>query len=101
MGFSKPADISEAVVLYQTEWCGYCGLAKRLLKSRSIDFATIDVTGDPEARDWLREASGQQTVPQIFIGGESVGGYMELAKLDRSGRLAEMLSSVQPPVSPS
>ena len=48
----------------------------------------IDVSGDHARRAWLVEATGQRTVPQIFIGGESIGGYDELAALDRSGELA-------------
>jgi glutaredoxin 3 len=49
----------------------------------------IHVTGDDEARAWLVDATGQRTVPQIFIGGEAIGGYDELAALDKSGELAK------------
>ena len=72
-------------------FCGFCRMAKRLLGSRGIRFATHDVTGDSEGRRWLMERSGQRTVPQIFIHGRSVGGYQELAQLDRTGGLREAL----------
>jgi glutaredoxin 3 len=79
------------VTVYTTRICGYCVLAKRLLAARNVPFREIDVTGDREKRVWLVEATGQRTVPQIFIAGTSIGGYRELAALDRSGELAARL----------
>lgn len=87
MAFSLPDSFDAPVVVYLTPWCPYCTRAKRLLQDRGIPFASVDVSGDMDARAWLRKASGQHTVPQIFIHGESVGGYTELAALDRAGGL--------------
>ena len=75
------------IVIYTTTWCPYCIRAKRLLKSKGWEFTDIDVDGDHDKRAWLRKVSGQSTVPQIFIGEESVGGYDEIAALDRVGEL--------------
>jgi len=79
------------VRIYVTSRCGYCVMAKRLLESREIAYEAIDVSTDNDRRRWLVEASGQRTVPQIFIGDKSIGGYQELSALDRSGDLADML----------
>ncbi|MFO0564127.1 MAG: glutaredoxin 3 [Polyangiaceae bacterium] len=81
------------VVMYRTPYCGYCVLAKRLLVSKGVAFDEIDVAGDDEKREWLREATGQHTVPQIFIDGRSIGGYTELNRLERSGELDALLQS--------
>lgn len=62
-------------------------MAKQLLQARGIPFETFDVSGNEEARAWLRVNTGQHTVPQIFIRQESVGGYTELAALDAAGGL--------------
>jgi glutaredoxin 3 len=62
-----------------------------LLESREIAYEAIDVSTDNDRRRWLVEASGQRTVPQIFIDDKSIGGYQELSALDRSGDLADML----------
>ena len=51
------------------------------------------MTGDDAKRAWLVEATGRRTVPQIFIGGEPIGGYDELAALDKSGRARGAASS--------
>ena len=75
------------VKMYTTPICGYCVMAKRLLQARDIAFEEIDVAGDSETRIWLVETTGRRTVPQLFIGDESIGGYQELAALDRSGAL--------------
>lgn len=81
------------VTIYTTRMCGYCFAAKRLLNARRIPFEEIDVSGDADRRAWLVEATGQRTVPQIFIKGESIGGYEELAAMDKAGQLAPLLSS--------
>jgi glutaredoxin 3 len=90
--FPLPGELGEHVVAYTTPWCGYCVAARRLLDKRHISFADIDVTGNQEARRWLAENSGQRTVPQIFIGGQSIGGFDELLAMDRSGELAAAMA---------
>jgi glutaredoxin 3 len=80
------------VTVYTTTMCGYCVAAKRLLSARKIAYREVDVSGDREKRAWLVRASGQRTVPQIFIGDESIGGYTELAALDGSGELAKKVA---------
>ncbi|HEY3816456.1 MAG TPA: glutaredoxin 3 [Polyangiaceae bacterium] len=79
------------VTMYTTQVCPYCIAAKRLLAARQIPFDEIDVSRDDAKRAWLVEATGRRTVPQIFIRGESIGGYDELAALDKSGQLAQKL----------
>jgi glutaredoxin 3 len=80
------------VRVYTTRNCGYCVVAKRLLAKRGVPYVEIDVTGDAAARARLVAATGRRTVPQIFIHGEPIGGYDELAALDRSGRLERLLA---------
>ena len=82
------------VTMYTTRVCPYCIAAKRLLSKRNIAYEEIDVTGDQAKRAWLVEVTGgRKTVPQIFIKGQSIGGYDELKQLDVSGALAPMLAS--------
>ena len=83
------------VTMYSTPYCGYCVVAKRLLESRGIPYEDIDVSGDMAKREWLRNVTGRRTVPQIFIGGQSIGGYMELAALDRRGTLTAMIAEAR------
>jgi glutaredoxin 3 len=82
-----PDAFEEPVVVYTTRWCGYCWSALRLLENRGVRHAKVDVTGDREARAWLLEVTGRRTVPQIFIHGRSIGGFTELAAIDREGQL--------------
>jgi glutaredoxin 3 len=78
------------VQIYTTRTCAYCVAAKRLLASRGIPYEEIDVSGDDAKRAWLAATTGRRTVPQIFIGGEAIGGYDDLAALDRAGKLAPL-----------
>lgn len=90
--FRTPDELGADVVLYVTDTCGYCRMAEALLKRRDIAFVAVDVTDLPEARTWLVESTGRRTVPQIFLKGQSIGGFTELAAMDRSGALATALA---------
>ena len=68
-------------------------MAGRLLKSKGIEFEEIDVGRDPNTRSWLVEATGQRTVPQIFVSGQPIGGCDELHALERSGELDKLIAS--------
>jgi len=63
-----------------------------LLKAKGIPFQEIDVTRDPALRQEVVQRSGRRTVPQIFIGDESIGGFTELRALEQSGELDEKLT---------
>ncbi|MCA9561961.1 MAG: glutaredoxin 3 [Myxococcales bacterium] len=81
------------VTIYTTNYCGYCHAAKRLLDQLSVDYDERDVTNNPGARaELVGLAEGRTTVPQIFIGERSIGGYTDLAALHDSGRLKAMLA---------
>jgi glutaredoxin 3 len=81
-----------AVRMYKTMFCGYCRAAEALLERNGIPFESIDVSHDPPARAALIErANGWRTVPVIFADEEVIGGYTELAALERAGRLHERL----------
>ena len=81
------------VTIYTTQTCGFCLRAKQLLQERGIPYEEIDVTGDDGARERLVEkADGRRTVPQIFIGDQGIGGYTDLAQLDREGKLRPLLA---------
>jgi glutaredoxin 3 len=83
--------VTPIVKVYSTRWCGYCRHARRLLEARGIAYQEIDITGDDDQRRWLVETTGRRTVPQIFIRGAAIGGYEELAELDRKGELLRMI----------
>lgn len=85
------------VRIYVTNYCGYCRAAKALLSSRGVAFEEIDCTDDAATRRWLVEQTGQRTVPQVFIAGVPVGGYSDLAALDRAGKLAPILAGDEAP----
>jgi len=91
--FKRPQELGVAVVIYVTEYCGFCRMAEGLLRRKSIAFEAVDVTHSADARSWLIETTGQRTVPQVFIHGRSIGGYSELSALDRAGKLAALLAA--------
>ncbi len=78
--------------MYCTAQCPYCQRAERLLSAKGIaDIERIRVDLQPERRREMMEKSGRRTVPQIWIGDRHVGGYDDLAALDRAGRLDSLL----------
>lgn len=78
--------------MYATGWCPYCHAARDLLRRKGVAFEEIDLTGDPARRTEMESLSGRSSVPQIFIGERHIGGYDDMAALDRSGRLDELLN---------
>jgi glutaredoxin 3 len=79
--------------LYTTAWCGYCVRAKALLEARALAYEEVRLDDDPTFRQRVFDLGGRWTVPLVTIDGEPVGGYDELAALDRSGRLNERLAA--------
>lgn len=82
------------VVMYSTAVCPYCSRAEMLLKQRGVtEIQKIRIDQDPAERDAMIERTGRRTVPQIFIGETHVGGFDDLAALDRKGELAPLLAA--------
>lgn len=82
------------VEIYTKPTCGFCFMAKRLLKSKDISFAEVNISAQPERRaEMIQRANGGSTVPQIFIGGTHVGGCDDLMALERAGKLDALLAA--------
>jgi len=81
------------IELYTLMLCSYCAMAKRLLRSKGAVFTEIDVSTDSQLRAALvKRTGGQRTLPQIFVGGQHLGGYDDIAALDKKGALDGILS---------
>ena len=74
--------------IYTTRWCGFCTRAKALLDSRELEYDEVSLDDQVGFRQLLMDLTGGWTVPQILIDGQVIGGYTELWRLDREGRLA-------------
>jgi len=82
------------VTMYCTAVCPYCVRAEMLLKQRGVSEITkIRIDTNPSERDAMMTRTGRRTVPQIFIGDTHVGGYDDLAALDRANGLMPLLDS--------
>lgn len=82
------------VLMYASGVCPYCVRAEMLLKSKGVaDIQKIRVDLDPQQREEMMKITGRRTVPQIFIGTTHVGGYDDLAALDRAGKLDPLLAA--------
>jgi thioredoxin reductase (NADPH) len=80
-----------AITMYTKSWCPYCDRAKRLLAEKGQTWTEIDVEADDAKRVEMIRRSGRTTVPQIFVGDVHVGGFDELAELERRGELDALL----------
>jgi len=80
------------VSMYCTAVCPYCQMAEQLLRAKGVtEVDKIRVDLEPEKRVEMMEKTGRRTVPQIYIEETHVGGYDDLAALDRAGRLDDLL----------
>ena len=93
------SDKNEPVVLFALEWCEFCWSVRKLFKKleinyRSVDLDSVEYQADQRGRkirDVLEQRTGMATIPQIFIGGEHVGGCTDLFDAWKEGRAQVML----------
>ena len=82
------------IVMYATGVCPFCLMAERLLKSKGVaDIEKIRIDLEPARREEMMQRTGRRTVPQIYVGDRHVGGYDDLAALDRAGGLDPLLAA--------
>ena len=82
------------VLMYATGVCPFCVMAERLLRAKGVaDIEKVRVDLDPARRDEMTQRTGRRTVPQIYVGERHVGGYDDLAALDRAGGLDPLLAA--------
>lgn len=84
--------MTKPITMYATGMCPYCIQAERLLASKGVtEITKIRIDVDPGKREEMMTRTGRRTVPQIYIGDHHVGGYDDLAALERTGKLAKLL----------
>jgi NADH-dependent peroxiredoxin subunit F len=79
------------IEMYTMQWCPYCAKSKALLKAKGLAYREIDVTTDEDLQREMVERTGRYNVPQIFLDGELVGSYDDLAHLNATGELDRRL----------
>ena len=81
--------------MYSTRVCPYCVMAEKLLQKKGVaQLEKILIDVDPAQREVMMTRTGRRTVPQIYIGDHHVGGYDDLAALDRAGKLDALLADL-------
>ena len=79
------------VTIYTTRFCPFCIRAKNLLDDKSVNYTEIKVDNNPGLRKEMMDLSGRNTVPQIWIDKQHIGGCDELYQLQRSQQLDSLL----------
>jgi len=83
------------VVLFSKTWCPFCNKVKDLFNSKYIPFHKIELDKHPEGELYqtlLTEYSGQKTVPNVYIGGQHIGGCDDTLKLNEEGKLLPLVN---------
>ena len=80
------------IVMYASAYCPYCRWAQELLDSKKVEYTIINVDRNFELRQEMMQRSRRTSVPQIFINDLHVGGFDDLAALDRRGELDPLLA---------
>jgi glutaredoxin 3 len=82
---------SQGIVMYSGERCYYCVRARDLLERKGVAYREIKVDVSPEQRAEMERRSKRRTIPQIFINELHIGGFDDMAALDRAGELDPLL----------
>lgn len=93
------ASTEDPVVLFSLSWCSFCRAAKQLLNQAEVRYRLIELdqgeflepVRQRQVRERLQQITGSGTLPQLFIGGESLGGYTDMAAALRSGQFLQTL----------
>lgn len=93
--------VAANIIVYTTDYCPYCVQAKQLLKRKRAPYTEVNVEHRPELRTFLIQASGQRTIPQVFINGKSIGGFSDMAALENKGELDRLLQEPPPSEMPA
>ncbi len=80
------------IMIYTTAICPYCDNAKQLLKHKGASYTEIRVDQNSTWKDEMIQRSGRRSVPQIFINDQHIGGFDDLAALEKAGKLDSLLS---------
>ncbi len=81
------------ILIYTTNICPYCMMAKRLLDKKGLTYTEINVDAEPGLREEMMQKTNRRTVPQIYIGDYHVGGFDELHALDQQKKLDDLLTA--------
>lgn len=86
MSNTTPND-AKSIVMYESNWCGFCRAAKRLLSAKGWEYESLLVDGNADLRQEMTARTGRTSVPQIFFGERHIGGFDDMAALEQSGEL--------------
>jgi len=79
------------ILIYTTNICPYCMMAKRLLDKKGATYTEINVDTQTGLREEMMRKTKRRTVPQIYIGDLHVGGFDELYALEQQKKLDALL----------
>jgi glutaredoxin len=85
---------SNNIAVFSKSYCPYCKKAKGLLETNGLEYKAIELDIAKEGtqmQEYLKELSGQRTVPNIYVKGKHLGGSDDLAKAFERGTLMSML----------
>ncbi|MCW8964038.1 MAG: glutaredoxin 3 [Gammaproteobacteria bacterium] len=80
------------IEIYCSGFCGYCLMAEKLLESKGAKYKVLRVDNDSKLFEEMISRSQRRTVPQIFIDDKHIGGYTDIAQLDKEGGLDPLLA---------
>jgi len=87
---------SNEVVIYSKSWCPYCAQCKALFDDMNVPYTAIELDEREDGEQLqatLLELTQQRTVPNVFVGGQHLGGNDDTQQAARSGKLAELLKT--------
>lgn len=85
-----------AVAVFSKSYCPYCKAAKETIAQFTKNFYIIELdqeSNGSEIQNYLKEKTGQNTVPNIFIDHKHIGGNSDLSSLKSSGKLKNMIEA--------
>lgn len=80
------------IIIYTSNLCPYCTMAKRLLSAKGATYTELNVDTTAGLREEMMQKTKRRTVPQIYIGEQHIGGFDDLRALDLKKGLDTLLA---------
>ncbi|XP_027352931.1 glutaredoxin [Abrus precatorius] len=93
---AKETVSANPVVVFSKTYCPFCVEVKELFDKLGVTYKAIEINSEPDGSEIqaaLAEWTSQRTVPNVFIGGNHIGGCDSTTALHSQGKLMPMLTS--------
>ncbi|MDH3609892.1 MAG: glutaredoxin 3 [Gammaproteobacteria bacterium] len=91
---ANSVNVQKKIEIFSGPQCNYCRQAKALLDEMGVNYTELDISTEEYRNEFVQRLPRTRSIPQVFVGGQHIGGYEDLQILKEKGQLEEVLMEV-------